>query len=70
MGDSFGQLGERADAMSRLCGQASTTLASTFEAPLKECVRTVTAVKKVMLARSTALQAHQQVGGRWRVGGV
>ena len=63
VGDSFGQLGERAESVSRLCSQTSDTLASSFEAPLKEFVRTVKAVKKVMADRSAALQACQQVGG-------
>ncbi|KAL4452515.1 hypothetical protein ABPG75_008177 [Micractinium tetrahymenae] len=58
--DSFGQLGERAEAVSRLCGESSEGLAASFEAPLKEFVRTVRAVKKVMADRSGALAALQQ----------
>ncbi|PSC72138.1 sorting nexin 1 [Micractinium conductrix] len=60
VGDSFGQLGERAQAVSALCGQTSESLATSFEAPLKEFVRTVAAVKKVMARRSAALAAYQQ----------
>jgi len=62
VGDSFGQLGERAEAVARLCGETSEGLATCFEAPLKEFVRTVGAVKKVMADRGAALAAYQQVG--------
>ena len=65
--DSFGQLGDCADAVARLCAKASTSLASCFEAPLKEFVRGVKAVKKVCADRSTALAVFQQV--RRRAGG-
>ncbi|EFN54738.1 hypothetical protein CHLNCDRAFT_59686 [Chlorella variabilis] len=58
--DSFGQLGDCADAVARLCAKASTSLASCFEAPLKEFVRGVKAVKKVCADRSTALAVFQQ----------
>lgn len=61
MANSFGQLGERAEAVSRLFAQSSEGLAASFEAPLKEFVRTVRAVKKVMADRSGALAALQQV---------
>lgn len=64
MASSFGQLGERAEAVARLCAESSEGLAASFEAPLKEFVRTVRAVKKVMADRSGALAALQQVGRR------
>ena len=41
MADGFGQLGERAEAVSKLCTSSSASLAASFEAPLKEFVRTV-----------------------------
>lgn len=63
MADSFGQLGERADAVSKLCASSSASLAASFEAPLKEFVRTAKAVKKVCADRSAALQAYQQARG-------
>ena len=63
MADSFGQLGERAASVAKLCAATSGQLAASFEAPLKECVRTVGAVKKVMADRSAALQAYQAVSG-------
>ena len=62
--DSFGRLGDRADAMGRLCAESSSCLASCFEAPLKEFVRGVKAVKKVCADRSAALAAYQQVRTR------
>lgn len=69
--DSFGQLGERAASVSGLCAQTSASLAASFEAPLKECVRTVGAVKKVMADRSAALQAYQAVSeAEGRAGGA
>lgn len=67
--EGFGHLGERAAAASKLCAETSTSLSATFEAPLKEFVRTVGAAKKVMADRSAALQAYQQVGG-WSEGGL
>lgn len=63
--DSFGRLGDRASDVARLCSSTSSSLASSFEAPLKEFVRGVRAVKKVCADRSAALAAYQQVGHDW-----
>lgn len=61
--DSFGQLADRADTVAQLCSKTSASLASCFEAPLKEFVRGVRAVKKVCEDRSAALAAYQQARG-------
>lgn len=61
--DTLSQLGEKADCISRLFRETSDTLGKSFEAPLKEFVRTVKAVKKVVADRSAALVAFQQARG-------
>lgn len=63
VGDAFAALGERADAISRLCRDASDRLAASFEAPLKEFTRMVKAARKVMADRSAALSALQAARG-------
>jgi sorting nexin-1/2 len=57
----FDQLGEKAEAVSRVCFATSESLARSFEAPLKEFVRMVRAANKVAAERSAALAAYQQV---------
>lgn len=72
--DGFGQLGERAEAVSKLCSSSSASLASSFEAPLKEFVRTVAVswwwwwclmgVPALLLFRMRLLSSRQEGGRR------
>lgn len=60
LSDGFAALGNKSDCLSRFLLEEAAGLAVTFEAPLKEFVRTVKAAKATMADRSTALAALTQ----------
>lgn len=58
--------GEKSDCLSKFYEDQAAVLASEFEAPLKDFVRMVKAVKAVMADRSAALSALQMVRPKQR----
>lgn len=54
----LGQLGQRAETVSGIHRESAESVSRCLEAPLKEFVRMVKAVKKVVGDRSAALAAH------------
>jgi sorting nexin-1/2 len=54
----FDELASQANAVAGVCRRSSENLAKSFEAPMKEFMRSVRAAKKAMLERSDALAAR------------
>lgn len=54
----FTELASQANAVADVCRRSSENLAKSFEAPMKEFMRSVRAAKKAMLERSDALAAR------------
>lgn len=60
LADGFLELGNKSDCLSRFLMEQATSLATSFEAPLKEFVRLVKSAKQTIQDRSTALAALTQ----------